>query len=172
MDLQYFIRALSSNKVTIRSMASSVPVEQARWKPTPERWSLLEVINHLCDEEREDFRMRLDLTLHHPGKAAPPFDPEKRVVERKYNARDLEESVERFVEERENSLAWLAGLDNVNWNATFEHPKLVLSAGDLITSWLTHDYLHMRQLTRLHYDYTQQQAKPFDSKYAGGAGSW
>jgi hypothetical protein len=172
MELQYFINALSKNKNTIQSLVSGIPVEQARWKPTPQRWSLLEVINHLYDEEREDFRMRLDLTLHHPGKAAPPFDNEKWVVEREYNAKDPEESVERFVKERENSLAWLAGLGDVNWNATFEHPKLVLRAGDLITSWLSHDYLHMRQLSRLHYDYTQQRAKPYDSRYAGDAGAW
>lgn len=167
MDLHHFINAMSNNVHTFRSLAAHMPVEQARWKPTPERWSILEVVNHLYDEEREDFRPRLDLALHHPGKQPPPFDTEKWRIEREYNTKGLGESLERFAKERGQSLAWLAGLDDVDWNARLEHPTLELSAGDLMASWLSHDYLHFRQLARLHFDYTQHFAEPFSSRYAG-----
>jgi hypothetical protein len=40
-------------------MLRGVTEAQARWKPAPEEWSILEVINYLCDEEREDFCLGL-----------------------------------------------------------------------------------------------------------------
>ena len=55
---------LTQQAQTIRALVTGVSAEQARWKPTPEDWSLLEVINHLYDEEREDFRQRVDYQLH------------------------------------------------------------------------------------------------------------
>ena len=67
MDHIAIANDLARNAETIHRMVNGVSDEQARWKPTPEDWSILEVINHLYDEEREDFRTRIDYTLHRPG---------------------------------------------------------------------------------------------------------
>ena len=75
MDLAYCRTRLRQSAAAIVALAQGVTPEQARWKPTPEEWSLLEVICHLYDEEREDFRQRLDLTLHHPEADWPPIHP-------------------------------------------------------------------------------------------------
>ena len=83
MNREYFTTRLSKNTEPIQSLLQGVAEEQTRWKPTSEEWSILEVINHLYDEEREDFRTRLDLLLHHPGQPWPEIDPEGWVVERR-----------------------------------------------------------------------------------------
>ena len=44
----------------IQAVLAGVDAEQARWKPDADSWSILEVVCHLVDEEREDFRTRLD----------------------------------------------------------------------------------------------------------------
>jgi hypothetical protein len=141
---------------------------QVRWKPTPDEWSIVEVINHLYDEEREDFRLRLDLTLHQPGQPWTGIDPEGWAVERKYNERELEASLKRFLEERQRSVAWLAGLSSPDWEAGHDHPQAgELSAGDLLASWLAHDFLHLRQLAQLHWQYIGLLAEPHTTRYAG-----
>ena len=61
------------------------------------KWSTLEVVCHLYDEEREDFRQRLDIILHRPEAKWPPIDPVGWVSARKYNERDLAQSLAEFL---------------------------------------------------------------------------
>jgi hypothetical protein len=167
IDLDYFIKRLSSNMEVFEGLTSGLLKEQATWKPRPEKWSIVEVINHLYDEERDDFRKRLDLMISHPGEEWPKIDPPGWAVEREYIKRDLQESLENFLNERRESLKWIGQLRDVNWQATYNHPLGPIQAGDLMSSWLAHDYLHIRQLTRLHWEYTSHIAPSFSTDYAG-----
>jgi hypothetical protein len=161
------IAALTRQAATIADFVSEIAPEQARWKPSPADWSLLEVINHLYDEEQFDFRVRIDYLLHQPGEEAPPIDPEGWVTERRYNERDLATSVANFEQERAVSLAWLRGLDNPDWEAAYVAPWGIIKAGDIFAAWTAHDLLHLRQLVELTYAYQKKQAAPYDIAYAG-----
>ncbi len=167
MDIQNYIEHLSNNANAIHAMAQNVSDEQACWKPDAESWSLLEVINHLYDEEREDFRAHLQDVLQDPILPWSPIDPQGWVTERRYQERDFETSVESFLLERVASLAWLKSLDNPDWQAAYDLPWGKLTAGDLLASWAAHDLLHLRQLNELRYAYLYQAAAPFSVKYAG-----
>ena len=141
---------------------------QARWKPDPERWSLLEVVNHLYDEEREDFRKRIRLVLDDPGQPWPPIDPEGWVTERRYNERDMVESLDRFLAERSASITWLQGLQSRDWQATHQHPQMgPMSAELLLANWLAHDQFHIRQANDLHFAHLTRQAAPLSLNYSG-----
>ena len=167
MNVSAFIDRLSHSSMVISSLIEGVNTEQARWKPSPDRWSILEVINHLSDEERDDFRARLDYLLHRPGQPLPPIDPPRWAIERKYNERDLDESLERFLGERRSSLQWLENLRDPNWEQTHQLPHGPIRAGDILASWAAHDLLHIRQLTKLHYEYLNGESDPFQTQYAG-----
>ena len=65
MDLDRLTNQMAQQAEAIRALVQGVPDEQARWKPSPNDWSLLEVIHHLVDIEIEDFRTNLDHILHH-----------------------------------------------------------------------------------------------------------
>ena len=159
---------LEANARVFQALLEGVAAEQARWKPTPGEWAIVEVVNHLADEEAEDFRRRLQLTLERPEEPWPPIDPPAWAVERGYLERDLTPSLERFLEERAASLAWLRGLGLPDWERAHEHPRLGgLSAGDLLVSWLAHDLIHVRQITRLHHQWLTARAEPFRTAYAG-----
>ena len=110
MNLDLCLTRFSHNAQAIARLVQDVSLEQARWKPSPSDWSILEVINHLYDEEREDFRQRLDLLLHQPEAEWPPIDPDGWVTARNYNERDLATSLGNFLQERQKSLDWLQGL--------------------------------------------------------------
>src|SRR5438876_1038503 len=45
MNLDYFINRLSENCNVFESLLRGVTNDQAVWKPTPEKWSMLEVVN-------------------------------------------------------------------------------------------------------------------------------
>jgi DinB family protein len=167
MNLEYFINRFSENRAAFESLLRGVSREQAVWKPAPEKWSMLEVVNHLYDEEREDFRQRLELTLKDPAAAWPWIDPQGWVETRKYGERELGASLDNFLSEREKSLLWLRGLSAPAWQNRHEREAGILSAGDLLASWLAHDFLHIRQLSRLHWQYLSVIAAPYETTYGG-----
>jgi hypothetical protein len=93
MDLDWIIVHMDKNAQAIQALVQGISDELARWKPGPGDWSILEVINHLHDEEIEDFRAHLDLILNRGDEPWPRIDPEGWVVERRYNERDLAQSL-------------------------------------------------------------------------------
>lgn len=150
------------------ALVAGVSAEQARWKPEPEQWSILEVVNHLADEEVEDFRTRLDATLRGGSAPWPPIDPVRWVSERAYNERGLDESLERFLSRRAESVAWLGALPAPDWSLAQEHPTAGrITAGDLLTSWVAHDHIHIRQLNRLHRQFLVARLSEHSPEYAG-----
>ena len=167
MNLEYFSERLASNVQVFEALLRNVDPQQAAWKPAANKWSIIEVVNHLCDEEREDFRTRLQLTLTDPEKDWPPIDPPAWVIERKYSERELGPSLDDFIAEREESLAWLRSLREPRWEASHVTTNGSRTAGDLLASWLAHDYLHIRQLTRLSWQYASVIAAPHQTAYAG-----
>ncbi len=168
MDHQQIIAHLQVNADVFKHLFRDLTDEQARWKPAADRWSLLEVVNHLCDEEREDFRTRIGLVLKDPDQPWPPIDPEGWVQERRYNEKNVGESLVLFFAERAKSLAWLQGLASPNWQATHQHPKMgPMSAELLLANWLAHDLFHIRQATDLHFALLTQLAAPLSLRYSG-----
>lgn len=167
MYLDQFLAQMATNAETISQLTVGVGEEQAHWKPDPDSWSVLEVINHLYDEERFDFRVRLDHILNPSQDAPPAIDPQGWVKERAYNERDLEPSLNDFLQEREKSLSWLYKLDTPDWNAAFTAPWGVIHAGDMFAAWVAHDLLHIRQLVELQYAWTVKQVQPYKVEYAG-----
>jgi hypothetical protein len=166
-DLSYYVDRLSRNAAALENLARGVTREQARWKPSPEKWSLVEVVNHLYDEERDDFRFRLDSVLHHEDRSWPPIDPPAWAVERKYNEREMNESLERFLSERRRSVEWLKALKEPRLDRSYNHPQGRITAGDLLASWVAHDFLHLRQMARLHWEFLNHISRPFQTAYAG-----
>ena len=168
MQIQPIIQRLRADAGVFEALCAALPDQQARWKPTPDQWSILEVVNHLADEEVEDFRTRVDLTLHKPGEAWPPIDPPAWAVERRYNEGDLGPTLARFVAERERSVSWLESLVDPDWHRTYEHPVFgAISAGRVMTSWLAHDHIHIRQINRLQREYLVSQLSEYPADYAG-----
>lgn len=167
MNLDYFTGQMAHNAQKISALVQGVSDEQARWKPDPASWSILEVINHLNDEEREDFRVRLDYILHRPGQAWPGIDPQEWITARQYNRQDFGGSLDNFLTARQQSLAWLQDLEPPDWEAVYEAPFGQITAGDLFAAWVAHDLLHLRQLVELNWAYTVDRLAPYKPDYGG-----
>jgi hypothetical protein len=151
----------------IRALLAGVEPEAARLKPSAEGWSILEVVCHLCDEEREDFREHLDFILHRQDEKWHAIDSGAWVTERNYNQQNLAEMREKFFLEREKSLAWLKGLQNPDWEKTYTTPYRTISAGEMFACWVAHDNLHIRQLVELRRMRLENITRPYNLEYAG-----
>jgi len=167
MDVEMLHEAMVENAEWIRRMIEGMPPAQARWKPDPDTWSALEVINHLADEEVEDFRTMLDLILHAPTRPLPRIDPMGWVTSRKYNARDLGASLQRFLDQRQRSLRWLHELSSPDWEAAVDMSHGEMRAGDVAASWVIHDQWHMQQLIQIRRAYLAERFAPYRTAYAG-----
>ena len=167
MDINIAKTHLANNAETILSMLKGIKQESARMRPSQESWSFNEVINHLFDEEREDFREHLDWILHRSNETWASIDPQAWVLDRDYNARNFQESLELFLKEREKSLVWLGSLQNIDWRKSGEAPWGVITAGDMLAAWVAHDLLHIRQLVELKWDLTKRELGLYSVEYAG-----
>jgi hypothetical protein len=163
------IHLLEHNGAIFTTMLSGISPEMFTWKPAPEKWCLLEILCHLYDEEIYDFKPRIKHVLQNPDNPMPAIDPVKWVTEHKYMEQDYQRILNLFIEERSNSIKWLQTIKDPAWHSYYVHPKFGnMSAFMLLTNWLAHDYLHIRQITSLKYHYLQLQTRESLSY----AGSW
>ncbi len=163
INLDEIIRQLTVNAEAISALMRTIPEEQARWKPNTETWSMLEVMGHVYNEERLDFRKHLKEMFQEPSLPWSPFPKEELVF-----VADLQQALEGFLSERKDSLVWLKELKTVDWDITSQAPWGPICAGDVLVSWVEHDFLHVRQMNELLYAWVEKQSAPYSVQYAGG----
>ena len=167
MEFKTLYQELNHSTEMIRALLRGIIQEEAQIKPSAESWSILEVVCHLYDEEREDFREHLDFILHRQNEEWHQIDPQGWVAERKYNEQNLTEMQEKFFSERGKSLEWLKGLSAMDWEITYTSQFGSMKAGEMFACWVAHDNLHVRQLTELRRNWIERMTQPYDIEYAG-----
>lgn len=167
-DAGKLITTLSRFPASLNAILTGVGPLDARWKPDPKTWSLLEIVCHLVDEEVDDFRTRLFCTLNEPETPWPAIDPEGWVIEREYAKREPREQLDAFIKRRATSIELLRASEDANWDSAYVHPRFgPINAGQLLVAWVEHDLLHMRQITKRLYELTRRDGAAYLSPYAG-----
>jgi hypothetical protein len=157
MQTDFIVSELERNRLVFLELLIDLPEDLYLWKSAPEKWCLLEIIGHLIDEEVEDFRVRTIHALNHPQIPLQPIDPQNWPQQREYLGKSYQKQLERFSQERIASVDVLRSLQKPDWLRSIDHPNLgVFSAGKFLANWLAHDYLHIRQINRVKYNYFQQ----------------
>ena len=167
MEAAYYTAQLNKNKQVFEALLKGLSPAEYRFKVNPEDWCILEIVCHLYDEEREDFRCRVESILADPSRPLPPADPVSWAKTRNYMDEDFDNKVSAFLAERRKSVDWLQSLRNAKWDNSYMHPKIgAVPASLILTNWVIHDHLHIKQITRRKYEYIEQNASdPID--YAG-----
>jgi hypothetical protein len=184
----------------LRAATTGLTPDESRRRGPTGAWSILEIVNHLADEEVDDFPRRLRLILEDPQQDWPPIDPEGWARERDYQSRDLAQSLERFERQRRESIKWLRSLDSgkaspvareaappvggpastraaasggdgIDWSQSHTSKFGTMAAGDMLASWLAHDMLHLRQIAKRLHELAEIRAGGYSSAYAGPWGA-
>ena len=161
------IKAIADNRHTFQAILSDLKQEMVTWKPSEDRWCILEIVCHLFDEEVEDFRARVNHVLHTPEEPLTSINPVGWVTLRNYMEQDYQHMLSKFLDARQHSIDWLQALDSPNWNNTLSNSELgSMSARKFLTNWLAHDYHHFRQINQLKYLHLRHHS-PEKLDYAG-----
>lgn len=168
IELNNIIRQLTANAAAMHALLETVSDEQAHWQPNPESWPLRRVMEHVYNEERMDFRKHLLEMFSNPPQPWSEWRHEEFIP-----VADCRQALEAFLLERRASIQWLQSLETPNWDITstahFGPTEVItLSAGDVLVSWVDHDYLHIRQMNELLHAWNEQQVAPYSVRYAGG----
>ncbi|MFZ6028330.1 MAG: DinB family protein [Chloroflexota bacterium] len=164
-DLLEIIHVMTANAEAVRALAQAIPAGQAEWKPNPDTWSMKEVMEHLYNEERLDFRRHIRDILE------APQQPQEYM-----HLANCQHALDGFMEERKASLDWLAALATQappDWQAGKRlvfgpDESITISAKEMLVSWVEHDFLHMRQMVELLHAWNAQRATSLALQYAGG----
>lgn len=147
-------KQLELNASIFEALFNSISEEMIDWRPDTDKWSFLEVVCHLLDEEREDFRARISSLFRDPRLAFEPIDPEGWVKSRFYHEQDYQSVCKGFLDERKRSIEWLNLNLDQDWSVAFDHSHFgPMSAIYLLNNWLAHDLLHFNQWNRMAYKY-------------------
>ena len=175
MNFRSAIRQLRRGRTVFAGMFAGIPDDVGNWKPSPDRWSAVEIAAHLKDIEIEDFREDVDIILHRPEHPWPSFDEMAWVDERRYNDRELAAEAVALLAARDGTLEWLEGLEDPDPQAPYQGERTPqcfadgrpARAGDLLASWVAHDLFHIRQLALLHWDILNRPDRGYSPKYSG-----
>jgi hypothetical protein len=168
INIDEITRQLTANAAAIHSLLQGISDEQAQWKPNPDAWCMKEVMEHVYNEERIDFRLHIKEYFSDPPHPWGPTDVKW------LSMADHRQALEGFLTERQASLAWLKTLAPSDWEVKStmyfgpNREEVTLHAGDVLVSWVAHDYLHIRQMNELLFAWNERQAAPFSVQYAGG----
>lgn len=133
----------------LKRMIKGVATAKLRKRPTPDKWSVNEIVAHLADSEIVlGFRMRLILSV--PGTPITAVDQDSWVATGHYEKRSPAQSVELFRVVREANLGLLRSLTPEQWQIYGMHSERGKETIEhIVRIYAGHDINHLLQIERI-----------------------
>src|SRR5579862_7372033 len=80
---------------TLVNALPEFPKEMWQWKPSPEKWSIHEILVHITDSEANSF-VRCRRLIAEPGSGVYGYDQYKWAVKLNYHGQSIEDNLELF----------------------------------------------------------------------------
>ena len=142
------LAALAATPKRLKAALEGLRKKEVLWTPAPGKWSILEIVCHLRDMEREVYleRYRRILAEEHP--TLPDVDGDQLALERDYRAAALGDVVRAWRALRQETLKLLRGVKADQWAREGVHTTAgVLTMERLL--WrqaVGNDEAHIRQI--------------------------
>lgn len=104
------VKYLENQLREVRSFLSKVPEGRGDFRYAPDKWSVKEVIGHLCDAERI-FAYRALRFARNDQTELPGFDQDPYVPAGKFGRRTMASMIDEFVQVRDATLALVRHFD-------------------------------------------------------------
>jgi DinB superfamily len=141
---------LAATPDVFHALLGGVSQEQVYWKPTPDRFSMAELFEHLSHVEAHYYRSAIDRILAGGDGEIEPYDQNAWHAAGAYSNRDAEESLAHWEDQREANVDFLRGLEPGVLTRSGRHPVLgEVTFANLLNEWALHDLGHIRQLAEL-----------------------
>jgi hypothetical protein len=143
------IDALERAPRLVIPLVREVPPSLLKRRPAPKKWSAHE---HACHLSRVDrlYADRLDHILANPDPVITPYDPGHDEPDDAFLHMDLDQSLARYVEDRQALVARLRTLSPEVWARTAEHGEYShYSVGIMFRHVALHDLFHAYRIEEL-----------------------
>jgi hypothetical protein len=157
------IQEISTLPQVFRALLTGVSDAEALWKPSPERWSILQVLGHLCHVDANSLRYRAQVILRDDGSEFPDYDPAVFEAAGAFDRESISAALDEFAGERALSMDLLRTITPAALSRTGRHAALgEVTLSNLLHHWALHDLSHLRQIVELIRA----------AKFYEGAGAW
>jgi len=134
-----------------------IPREMWRRRPSPEQWSVHEIIVHLADSEANGY-VRFRKGIAESGAPILAYDQVSWTEKLNYLDQNAEDSLELFKSLRNSTYAILKNLPDSTWQNTVNHPKRgIMTLENLLDLHNDHVSRHVGQIKRT---YEQLRIQP------------
>lgn len=141
------VQATSATKLA--RLIKGISIARLRQRPTPDQWSVAEILAHLADSEVV-CGWRLRAILGAPGGAIEAYDQNAWALAGHYATRDAQESIALFRAMRKANLSLLKSLTPQQWSQSGIHAERGKESIEHIVSLIAgHDLNHLQQIERI-----------------------
>ena len=154
-DFEKSMQTMRGSPAQLEQATNGLDEAVLRYKPRPEKWSILEIVSHLADIELVyGYRMRQVIADVNPTIA--PIDQDRWASGLGYAEASLPHKLAMFRILRESNLAMLERTTEADWQRGAFHPEYnqTLTLATLIERMANHIPNHVRQIEEL-----KQQAR-------------
>jgi hypothetical protein len=144
------VRCLKDTPTALENLVALATPENLLWKPSADRWSICEVINHLTDVEKLAVGLRAKRIVEEDLPLFVDYDREARYREGAYANDDGGLALENFRKARNASLCWLEKMKPSDWKRRgIHHVVGEVDLSQILSLWAFHDLSHIRQVAEL-----------------------
>jgi hypothetical protein len=131
----------------LSALIAGMDAQTCNHKPSPEKWSIREVLCHLADTELV-FAFRIRQSLAESHHVIQPFDQDLWALN--YNAYDVQQALRLFASVREWNLTLVNALPPESMNRPLSHPERgEMTFQTLIETMAGHDLNHLKQIKKI-----------------------
>jgi uncharacterized damage-inducible protein DinB len=147
-DRKAQLEALRATPARLKDALAGVPKALALWTPAPGKWSILEIVCHMRDMERDAYLARFRRVLAEENPALPDIDGDRASLESDYRGQKLSEVFRDWKRLRRETLRLLAGVKQDQWGRQGTHETAgALSIDDFVRRLAQgNDEAHLRQI--------------------------
>jgi hypothetical protein len=133
----------------LAKLIEGVPADKLSKRPTPDKWSIGEILAHLAEAEVGSF-WRYRQMIEHNGSAIIPFDQDLWYKLGEYPSRNAQDSLTLFRLLRDGNLRMFDKLTPEQWQMGGIHAERgPMTVADLARQIAGHDINHLAQLERM-----------------------
>jgi hypothetical protein len=120
-EIKTHISTLRATPANLKAALKGVPRRLTSWRPAPGKWSILEVVCHLRDMERDAYLGRYRRILAEDTPQLPDADADIYALEGDYGAQKLGDALREFQRLRRECLKVLSGVKGDAWERAGIH---------------------------------------------------
>ena len=160
-EIRQHLATLEATPARLETALKGVSKKLSLWSPAPGKWSILEIVCHLRDMEREAYLDRYRRVLETPadgagtGPSLPDIDGDVISLERDYRNARLSEALREWSAVRKETLRVLRGVNADQWRLVGVHETAgPLTMTDLLLRQVTgNDEAHLSQIDAIKVRY-------------------